>query len=96
MADTTERRTAMRTIENEMKNLSVNINKAIDRMDKMNDQVVQNQVQINGLIVGLSGNAESIKSVCKDIDELTTRVNTLFGINSFSAIIAGILGVFYK
>ena len=96
MADTTERRASMKALENEMKNLSANIEKAISRMDKMNDQVVDNQVKINGLIVGLTASNEGVKEICKDIDGLTARVNTMFGINSFSALIAGIVGSIYK
>ena len=81
MAETEERRAHMKALENEMKHLSLNINEAIKRMDKMSDIVTANTINIKGL----STNQENIRS---DINDLETKVNGWNALNSVGVVIA--------
>ena len=81
MAGTEERRVSMKALETEMKHLSLNINEAIKRMDKMSDIVTANTINIKGL----STNQENIRS---DINDLETKVNGWNALNSVGVVIA--------
>ena len=81
MTETEERREYMKALENEMKHLSLNINEAIKRMDKMSDIVTANTINIKGL----STNQENIRS---DINDLETKVNGWNALNSVGVVIA--------
>ena len=81
MTETEERRAHMKALENEMKHLSLNINEAIKRMDKMSDIVTANTINIKGL----STNQENIRS---DINDLETKVNGWNALNSVGVVIA--------
>ena len=86
MADTTERRNNMKAMENEMKNLSLNINKAIDRMDKVADLVTANTICISRVETKQS-------SMDEDIKTLERKSNVWDGLNSILFVIATALGI---
>jgi len=81
MAETEERRVSMKALETEMKHLSLNINAAIQRMDKVADLVTTNTLSIREL-------SSDQKNMVKDIDDLETKVNGWNALNSVGVVIA--------
>ena len=71
----------MKALENEMKNLSLNINAAITRMDRVADLVTANTIAIAK--VGTNQD-----NMTKDIDDLEVKVNGWNSINSVGVVIA--------